>query len=189
MSINSSETPGQNEELPADPNAPTGGAAPLAEIPEEALAAARSDASEFKDRWMRSVAELENFKKRMYREREEWQVRRTAEIFEDFLRVRDDFERAMAHLPEESQDPLASGYRLLYRHVVEFCDRHGLKQFDARGAVFDPGLHDAILQAARTDVPAGTVADVALPGYMLGERVLRHAQVVVSTGPEGGSAG
>jgi molecular chaperone GrpE len=158
---------------------------PPAEIPEEALAAARQEAAEFKDRWVRSVAEFENFKKRTYREREEWSVRRTAEVFEDFLRIRDDFERSLAHLPEESQDPLTSGYRLLYRHVVEFCERHGVKQFDARGSVFDPELHDAILQVPRGDVPPGQVVDVALPGYMLGERVLRHAQVVVSTGPEG----
>lgn len=185
MKIDSSDIPAASG--PGDPELHGGpGAAVPAEIPEEALAAAREEAAEYRDRWMRSAAELENFKKRTYREREEWRERRTAEIFEDLLRLRDDFERAVAHAGGDSEDPVLAGFKLVYRHLVEFCDRHGVKQFEAAGTRFDPEMHDAILRVSRPDLAPGTVADVALPGYLLGDKVLRHAQVVVTTGPEEG---
>ena len=185
MKTDSSDIPAGKDRAESGMQGGPGAGVPV-EIPEEALAATREEAAEFRDRWMRSVAELENFKKRMYREREEWRERRTAEIFEDLLRLRDDFERAVAHAPEGGEDPVLSGFKLVYRHLLEFFERHGVKQFEARGREFDPELHDAILQVPRHDLAPGTVAEVALPGYMIGEKVLRHAQVVVSTGPETG---
>jgi molecular chaperone GrpE len=153
--------------------------------PEEALRAAREESEQLRDRWLRAVAELENFKRRTMRDRDEWNERRTGEIFEGLLRVRDDFERALAHAPEAPEDPVLSGVRLVHRHLVEFCERFGVTAFDSGGQPFDPQLHDAILQVPRSDVPPETVVEVAVPGYRLGDRVLRHAQVVVSTAPDG----
>ena len=171
-----------------DPEVPPGGvgageapgpAGVPAEIPEEALREAREEAALYRDRWMRAAADLENFRKLMLREREEWALRRTAEMFEGILRVRDDFERALAHV-ENPSDPLVAGVQLVYRHLVDFCERHGVQPVEALGQPFDPELHDAILQVERKDVAPNTVVDVAVSGYRMGERVLRHAQVVVS---------
>ncbi|MBI5835618.1 MAG: nucleotide exchange factor GrpE [Candidatus Eisenbacteria bacterium] len=140
---------------------------------------------DYRDRWMRAAAELDNYRRRTLREREEWNHRRTTEIFDDLLRVRDDFERALAHAPEGGDDPVLSGFRLVYRHLVEFCERHGVTPFESAGEPFDPDLHDAILQVRRPGVEPDTVVEVVLPGYRLGERVLRHARVVVSTSDPG----
>lgn len=170
----------------AGPPGPSG-SAPPAEVPEEALAEARQEAAHYRDRWMRAAAELENFKKWMFRDREDWDARRTAEIFEELLRVRDDFERALAHAPEQP-DPVMDGVRLVHRHLVELFERFGVTPIDAVGLPFDPELHDAVLQVERLDVAPHTVVDVALPGYLVGDRVLRHAQVVVSR-PAGSPAG
>ena len=173
---------GEGAEAQREPDGAPG--ALPAELPEEALRMAREERDLYRDRWMRAAAELENFKKRTYRERDEWRERRTAEIFEDFLRLRDDFERALAFAPAADDDPVASGFRLVYRHLVEFCERFGVAPFEAVGRKFDPELHDAILQVPRGDLPPDTVVEVALPGYRMGERVLRHAQVVVSRAPD-----
>ena len=169
--------PGPPEEPVAAEALP--GAAPPAELPEEALAEARQEAAHYRDRWMRAVAELDNFKKWMYRERDEWSSRRTAEIMEEVLRVRDDFERALSHSPAAA-DPVMDGVRLVYRHLVELCERHGVQPIEAKGQAFDPELHDAVLQVERPDLPPHTVVDVALPGYRRGERALRAARVVVA---------
>ena len=169
----------------AEPEAGGRGGAGPAESAEEALRAAREESEQLRDRWLRAVAELENFKRRTARERDEWSERRTGEIFEGLLRVRDDFDRVLAHAPEGGDDPVVSGLRLAYRHLVEFCERFGVTSFEAAGQPFDPQLHDAILQVPRAGVPPETVVEVAAPGYRIGDRVLRHAQVVVSTGADG----
>jgi molecular chaperone GrpE len=159
------------------PDAPSGAPPGTAEAE---LRAAREELEQLRDRWLRAAAELENYRRRTQREREEWSERRTAEVFEALLPVRDDFERALAHAPDDAQDAVLSGIRLVYRHLVEFCERFGVSPFEAEGRPFDPHLHEAILQVPRDDVPPDTVVEVALPGYLLGERVLRHARVVVS---------
>jgi len=171
---------------PADVEVPEG-VARAPELSEEGLPAAQEEAALYRDRWLRAAAELENFKRRTQREREEWTDRRTAEIFEGLLRVRDDFERALGHAADTNDDPVLAGVRLVYRRLVEFCERHGVTPIVALGQPFDPALHDALLQVRRADVPPDTVVEVALPGYRLGERVLRHAQVVVSAAPGEGA--
>ena len=190
MNIDASENPALDSQpaegqpqapVPAEESRDSGAAA----APPDPLAAAADEAAQYRDRWLRAAADLDNFRKRTLKEREEWLPRIQADLLEDLLRVRDDFERALAHAPEGEADPVLAGFRLVYRHLVEFCERHAVTPIESVGAPFDPELHDAILQVERADLPPGTVVDEAVRGYRMGERVLRHAQVVVSKVPEG----
>ena len=111
----------------------------------------------------------------------------------DLLSVADNFERALASAPEENAEPskeaftnLLTGLRMTDNELRSALQRHGVKQLDPKGEKFDPNLHQAVAQAP-SDTPAGHVADVAQTGFVIGDRVLRAAMVVVSTGGGNGN--
>jgi molecular chaperone GrpE len=156
--------------------------------------ALRAQVSELNDRVLRFAAELENTRRRAEREKADASRYAIAAFARDLLNVADAFDRALAAAPEESA-PVApeifsafvSGLKMTDKELHAALERHGVKRIDPKGEKFDPNLHQAVAQAPG-EVPSGHVLDVVQPGFVIGDRVLRAAMVVVSTGDAPSSA-
>ncbi len=131
--------------------------------------------AEMRQDMLRAQAELVNFRKRVERDREANRDVVIAEVIRAILPALDDLTRAEAHGDLE-EGPM----QVIAQKLRSGFDRFGLTQVGAKGDVFDPKFHDAIVQLPTADVTVNTVADVIEPGYVLGERVLRAAKVAVS---------
>ncbi len=141
----------------------------------------RKKSAEYYDQWLRSVAELRNYKKRVEQEREQMAREAASGLVLRLLPILDDFERALAVLPDEKllRFSWIEGVVLIYRRLQAILEQHGLRAIEAAGKPFDPYLHEAVLFE---EVPAeqdGRVLAELQKGYKLGERVLRPALVKV----------
>lgn len=145
---------------------------------EQQLERARSEARENYDRFVRERAELENFKKRMQREKSEALKFATEPLLRDLLPVVDNLERALQHAPAD--DPLAEGLRFVMTSLMDALGRHGVAKVDATGQKFDPALHQAMAQVPVAGTEPNTVIEQHAAGYKLHDRLLRPAMVVVS---------
>ena len=155
--------------------------------PETRLADLEAELAEAKDRLLRALAEAENTRRRFQREREDALKYAIAGFAKDLLSPVDNLRRALDAMPEsEVKDPrtqaLRDGVAATERELLGAFERHGLKRIDPRGERFDHNFHQAIFEAERPDVPAGTVVEVLQPGYVLHERLLRPAMVGVAKG-------
>jgi len=166
----------------ADP-APASGSAAQSEPDPAALAA------EFKDRLLRTLADMDNLRKRTAREVADAQLRGITSFARDMLGVADNMRRALdAVSPEARQNAhaavtaLIDGVELTERELLKALEKNGVRQFAPQGEKFDPNLHQAIFEVPDPSVPAGHVVQVVQPGYMIGDRVLRPAMVGVSKG-------
>jgi molecular chaperone GrpE len=142
------------------------------------LADAESKVSEFRDSWMRSQAEFQNYKKRIERDNEMMYASMKGDIVKKVLPVLDDLERAMQNRPEDSA--WANGIELIVRKLQNVLDSEGIKRIEAEGVTFDPNFHEAISHEPNDTVESGHVIAVVQNGYMLGERVIRPALVRVA---------
>ena len=155
----------------------------LTALRREAEAKAR-EAAEAHDRYLRTLAEFDNYRKRVLREREEWRRQAQAELLREILPVVDNFHRALAADPGGSGDQgFRSGVELIHRDFLKALERIGVRPFSAAGELFDPARHEAVARVERGDVADQTVVEEALRGYLFHDRVLRPAQVVVSVEP------
>lgn len=140
------------------------------------------------DRLLRAQADMDNFRKRAEREREETAKYAISKFARDVVAVADNFERAMAAVaPEALADnpalaALLDGVRMTEREFLNALERHGVARMSPKGAPFDPNVHQAVMEQHDTAVPAGTVLQVYQAGYMIEDRCLRPAMVVVSRG-------
>ncbi|MEQ8178362.1 MAG: nucleotide exchange factor GrpE [Amphiplicatus sp.] len=155
--------------------------------------ALREELSALNDKVLRLAAELENTRRRADREKQDAGRYAIASFARDLLSVADTFERALGTAPAEGESvspetlsALVSGIRMTDAALLNVLERHGVKRIDPKGEKFDPNLHMAVAQAPG-DAPAGHILDVAQPGFVIGERVLRAAMVVVSTGAPSGN--
>ena len=166
---------------------------PEAASPNSQPAAAQADpaalAAELKDRLLRTLAEMENLRKRTEREVTDTRVYGVASFARDMLAVADNMRRALDAVSPElraSAEPgvkaLIEGVELTERELVKGLEKNGVRQFTPRGEKFDPNVHQAMFEIPDPSVPAGSVVEVVQPGYMIGERVLRPAMVGVSKG-------
>jgi len=130
------------------------------------------------ERFLRAAADLENYKKRAQKEREEVQRYGVERLLKDLIPVLDNLERALQAAGED--DPLAGGVRLVLRTLEETLGRHGVTGFSALGQPFDPRLHEALMQVATSDRPAGTVVMEHGRGFLLNDRLVRPAMVGVA---------
>jgi molecular chaperone GrpE len=169
---------------------PEGGAASAAElVPAEQVTAALEAAAEFKDKLLRTLAEMENLRKRTEREVADARLYGIAGFARDVLAVADNMHRALEAIgPElrEQADPqmktLIEGVELTERALIKALEKHGVKKFSPQDEKFDPNVHEAVYEVPNADVPPGYVAQVIQAGYMLGDRVLRPAMVGVAKG-------
>ena len=149
----------------------------LAEL-ESQLAEARAQAAEYKDGWQRSVAEFQNYRRRVEADKAETYQTAVGSIIKRYLPVLDDMERAMQARPADLA--WAEGVELICRKLQSILEAEGLKRIEAEGQKFDPNFHEAIAQEPVDGVESGTVIGIVRNGYMLGERVIRPAMVRVA---------
>ena len=139
---------------------------------------ANAKATEFRDSWMRSQAEFQNYKKRLERDNELTYVNMKGDIVKKVLPVLDDLERALQNRPADNS--WAGGIELIARKLQNVLDSEGIKRIEAEGREFDPNFHEAISHEPADGVKSGFVIAVVQNGYMLGERVIRPALVRVA---------
>jgi molecular chaperone GrpE len=139
-----------------------------------------SQLKEHKDRWLRSAAEFENYRKRSAKEWELLKQQSKTEVILEVLNSLDDFERAFATLENSEENEFIRGIRLIYNNLLSSLQKLGIAEIDAHAAPFDPNSHMAIGQIETGDVASGYVAHVAQKGYTLNGIVIRPARVVVA---------
>ncbi len=130
------------------------------------------------DGWQRAVAEFQNYKKRIDRDRESDKAIMKGDLIKRFLPALDDLERALQNRPAE--DAWASGIELVKRKLQTILEAEGLQRIEAEGADFDPNFHEAISYEPADGVQSGRVIAVVQNGYMLGDHVVRPAMVRVA---------
>jgi molecular chaperone GrpE len=140
------------------------------------------------DSYLRAVAETENVRRRLEKDKEETAKYAITKFSKDILSVGDNFQRAIAAVPKDAieTDPalrtLLEGVVLAERDYRGALERHGIIMIDPVGEPFNPHHHQAVMEQENADVPAGTVLQVFQVGYLLEDRCLRPAMVVVSRG-------
>ena len=140
-------------------------------------------------RAVRAQAELENFRKRMSRERSEDLKYAALPIMRDMLPVIDNLDRALQSAEAgQPADGLVEGVKMVLAQLLSVLEQHHCKEIPAAGEPFDPMSHEAIAQLPSEDVPAGQVLEVHQPGYRLHDRILRPTNVIVSQGPAASGA-
>jgi molecular chaperone GrpE len=171
----------------------------VADIEQEMEAAAQEAAAgapaaapqndDFRDRYMRTLADFENFRKRSEREKADFQRYALASVIRELLPVLDNFDRALEH--GEEGDEFHKGVSLIYKQLSEVLQRHGVKPITESGVRFDPNIHEAVIREEDSSVPSHTVTAILQKGYFLHDRLLRPAMVKVAVGgpDENGSAG
>ncbi|GAB4318966.1 MAG: nucleotide exchange factor GrpE [Leptolyngbyaceae cyanobacterium] len=137
---------------------------------------------------MRSQADFENYRKRTARDKEDWELKATCATINTLLPVIDNFERARSQLkPQTEQETtIHKSYQSVYKQLVDCLKQIGVSPMRAEGKEFDPNLHEAVMRESTSEYPEGTVIEELQRGYMLGDRVLRHALVKVAVPPEPG---
>jgi molecular chaperone GrpE len=133
------------------------------------------------ERLLRAAADLDNFKKRAAKEREEIQRFGIEKVVKDLIPVLDDLDRALAAAPPEG--PLAHGVRLVRAAFERALAKHGVIGFSALGERFDPSLHEALMQVPSADQPPGMVVVEHARGFKLNDRLVRPAMVGVAVEP------
>ena len=133
------------------------------------------------DRWVRAVADLENYRKRAQKERDEVQKFGVEKLVKDLLPVLDNLDRALA--AAAGDDPLVAGVKLVRASFEQALARHGVKGFSAMGQPFDPARHEALMNVPTADAAPGTVVVEHARGFTLNDRLVRPAMVGVAAAP------
>jgi molecular chaperone GrpE len=161
-----------------DPSSPDD---PLAatQVTDDDVAAVRRERDDFEDRWKRSAAEFENYRRRTERERRELAEAAAADLIRDLLPIVDDFERALSSADTTSPE-FRRGVELIHRQLLEALRKRGAQPFESVGQPFDPSWHEAVAHEPAGDRPDGEITAEFRRGYRLGSRLLRPAQVKVA---------
>jgi molecular chaperone GrpE len=146
------------------------------------IAALVAERDEAIDRWKRTAADFDNFRKRAAREREETIVFANERLIAELLPILDDLERALDAAAQHEEARLEEGVRLVHRSLAALLERQGVRPIETDGR-FDPHVHEALLTQP-SEAEEGSVLDVIQKGYRLGDRVVRAARVVVAARPE-----
>lgn len=188
-------TAGKSEEPVVVPSAENEAQAPapeeLVQISSGDLAALREQAGRAAENWeryLRAVAELDNYKKRAARERDDARKYANEALMERFLPIMDNFDAALgaANTSQSaaSLDSLKQGITMILGQIKSTMVESGLEEVDAAGQVFDPKIHEAVSQQESAEVPDGQVLQMLRRGYKLRDRLLRPAMVIVAKKPE-----
>ncbi len=153
------------------------------------LASAKAENADLNDRFLRKVADLENYRKRMAREMEDVRLYANTEILLDLVSLLDDFDRAIQSSEAGKEwKGLHDGVQMIQKAFLgKLESRYGLKRFDSVGEPFDPTRHEALMAEKRSDVESPVVLEDFMKGYCLHERVIRPAKVKVAMPAAGGS--
>jgi molecular chaperone GrpE len=184
-SDNSETQPEAVEPEPADTSAESrGNATP----DDDALAASQAEAADLKDRLLRAAADMENMRKRNERQLEDAHKYAVTGFARDILTVADNLQRALAAVPAEQRAgnelmaTLLGGVEAVDKALLAILEKHKISRIEPLGEPFDPNRHEAVYEVPDSGYPAGAVAQVLQPGYLLNDRLLRPAMVGVAKG-------
>ena len=187
MTPNDTENAARAHEPEAAEGAPA--SAPEAAPKGDALAALEAEKLDLKDKLLRTLADMENLRRRTEREVADARTYAVTNFARDMLNAADNVRRALESVPAEASETaegalkaLVDGIELTERDLLKTLERHGVKRVDPQGQRFDPNLHQAMFEVPNPDVTSGTVVQVVQSGYVIGERVLRPALVGVAKG-------
>lgn len=149
--------------------------------PEDKLAAAQDEIAQLKDKYLRQVAEFDNYRKRTLKEKTELILNGGEKVLSALLPVLDDLERAAENIEKSNDvDTLREGVKLIIDKLQKTLSAQGLQRIETKGQPFDTDFHEAIaLVPAADETQKNHVIDCVQPGYMLNNKVIRHAKVVV----------
>nr|WP_208726389.1 nucleotide exchange factor GrpE [Corallococcus terminator] len=151
----------------------------------ERLKEAHERAKDFQERALRAAADLENYRKRAQKEKEDVQKFGAEKLLKDLLPVMDNMDRALDAASKSTDfDSFQKGVAMTRKSFEDALSRHGVKGFSAKGQPFDPRLHEAIQQVETADVASGHVVYEVARGFHLNDRLVRPAMVVVARAPE-----
>ena len=143
------------------------------------------EAAEANDKYLRTYADFENYRKRVQRDLVDFRKYANEQLALELLSVVDHLGLALKHASEtgESNEGLRQGVELVYKQFRDILEKFGIKPFNPEGEPFDPAKHDAMLQVSTADAPENTVVQVFQEGYMYFDKILRHAKVGVAKSP------
>ena len=177
----------ETTETPSESTAPE--PAPQADEAFAIIEKLNAENAELKDRVLRTLADVENMRRRSEREAQDARAYAVTNFARDLLNVADNLARALENLPAEARalaegalKTLVEGVELTSRELHTVLSRHGVKKLEPEGEKFDPNFHQAMFEVPDETLPAGTVTQVMQSGWKIGERVLRPAMVGVSKG-------
>lgn len=159
---------------------------PTEEVVPDEMEKLKAELAEFKDKYFRALAESENTRKRLQKEKIESQSYAIQDVVLDFLQPLDHFEQALNASQNASDDVKhwAIGFRMILQQMKQVIHDNGVVAFEAVGEMFDPHLHEAIETEETTAFSEGTVIQEFARGYKIGSRVIRPAKVKVATAPK-----
>ena len=147
------------------------------------LEEAKIQISEMNDRYIRLMAEFDNYKKRISREYENQVQSANEKLMVEMVDVRENFERALRSGTSGADDStLLEGMKLIFGKFDGVLSRNGLETFGATGEPFDPQIHDALMNTPKEDIPEDHIAEIYERGYRIKNKVIKHAKVIVSSG-------
>jgi molecular chaperone GrpE len=153
----------------------------LEAVIEDPLASSRAESLKFKEQWMRTAADFDNFRKRARREVEDARRGGKEDILKELLPVFDNLDRAMQSAQRATDvKGVADGLSMVAKQFESTLNRVGIEKVKTVGLPFDPAVHEAIQQVETDEHPAGTVVAEVQPGYMQGDKLVRAAMVVVA---------
>jgi molecular chaperone GrpE len=156
---------------------------------ERELETAREQSEENTRAWQRTAADFANYRRRTDEERAVMAQLSNAMLISKLLSVLDDFDRALASVPEDAHEGWVEGIRLVERKLRTVLESEGVTPIEAVGQPFDPNLHEAVVHQETTEYPDNVVIDEVQRGYRLGDRVLRPALVRVANNPSNAADG
>ena len=158
--------------------------------PEQRIAELEAKNKDTYDKYVRSVAELDNVRKRGRKDVEDARFDAQTRVLREMLPVIDNLERAISHASQtKDSSSVLEGVRLVLRQFAQALERQNVHAVEAKGKPFDPNEHEAVSQVETADAAPGSVVDVLQTGYRIGERLLRPALVVVAKAPADPKAG
>ena len=162
---------------------------------DDVLSALQAENAQLRDHVVRTLADMENLRKRTEREKDDARKFAVSGFAKDLLTVADNLDRALAAMPTGDDEhaqiakPLAEGVEAVQRELMAAFERNGIQRIEALGAPFDSNLHEAVMQAPTADYPPGTVSQDLRTGYTLHGRLLRATMVAVAAAPPAAADG
>lgn len=157
---------------------------------QEALAAKEAEARNNWDKFLRERADLENYRKRVQREKEEILKYGNESLIMEILPVIDNMERALSHASEETAEAVMEGVRLTHTMLLSILKKFGVTPIEiTAGCPFDPAFHQAMHQVESCEAPPNSIVEELQRGYMIHDRLLRASMVSVAISPQGTAPG
>lgn len=159
----------------------------------EIIARVTAERDEFQDKYLRNLAEMDNFRKRMKKEKEDFQRFVLSEFILHLLEIYDNFERAIrSHSAEDSTQSILSGIQMIFKQLQELLRKYRVEEVDPQGKPFNPNFHQALSREESSDSEEPTVVEVYQKGFLYHKKLLRPALVKVAVpadNPEGNGSG